>query len=451
MSLLEDFKKFLFRGNVVDLAIAVVIGASFGKIVGAFVDDLVMPLVSPLVPGGDWRNATFTPLNFRIGHLLGAVLDFVVVATVIFFVLVKFVALLNRKKVETVIAPAVKACPECLEVVPAAARRCKFCTSVFIAVALLLFAVPALAQPAPKFEFAAAPADDKPAVEWAAQAKGGLLLTSGNSQSTSGNLSLAGARRAGNNRLSLDAMAAYGESRNRVIPAVVTSEADITRAKVVVVNTMLARARYDRFLTTRNSVYGLAQVARDTVARKEVFGGAQVGYSRLLVATAAHEVVGEVGYDFSYESYVAATSSVVIHSARLLIGEVWKVSDDTGVYANAEILFNLNRETNALDSRIRTTSPDLAAPPSFLRFNDAGVAPFRDTRVNAKFGLTTKLWKNLSFGFGITARYDQNPALIAQSPVGPPAPSPPPTQRPFRAFANSLDVITDASLILSLL
>ncbi len=444
MALGEDFKKFLLRGNIIDLAVAVVIGGAFGRIVSAFVDDIVMPAVAPLLPGGNWREATVTPLNFKVGHLLGTLLDFIIVATVIFIVLVKLVEALNRKKAEAVPPPPItKGCPECLEVVPAAARRCKFCTSVLVAVAVLLLSMPAFAQPTPKFEAAAAPSDDgKPHVEWAAQVKGGLLLTSGNAQSTNGNLTLNVSRRAGDNRLAIDGMAAYGESNNRVIAPMPMSAADVTREEVPVTNMMLARGRYDRFLTARNALYLLGQVGRDKIAAKKLFGGAQAGYSRLLIANESHEVVSEIGYDFSYESYTAAgVDSVAIHSARLMVGEVWKVSDDTGVYANAEVLFNLNRETNALDAGVSTPPgvvPGQPLPMPIPPFIDDGVAPFKDTRVNAKTGITTKLWKDLSFGFGVTVRYDQNPALLAQSPA-------------YRAFANTLDVIVDASLIVSLL
>lgn len=129
MSVKDEFKTFLFRGNVVDLAVGVVIGGAFGKIVSAMVEDLVMPLVSALLPGGSWRELTVTPLGFKVGHMLGVTLDFLIVATVIFVVMVKFVGAVNKKAPAPPAAP-VKACGECLENVPVAAKRCKFCTSV---------------------------------------------------------------------------------------------------------------------------------------------------------------------------------------------------------------------------------------------------------------------------------------------------------------------------------
>jgi large conductance mechanosensitive channel len=132
MSLLSEFKAFALKGNVVDLAVAVVIGAAFTGIVTALVDDLVMPLVGIALPGGDWRNATVTPLNLRIGHLLGAILNFLIIAVVLFIIVVKVGGLLSRRKVVVPVAPTTKVCPECGETIPIAARRCRACTSMLV-------------------------------------------------------------------------------------------------------------------------------------------------------------------------------------------------------------------------------------------------------------------------------------------------------------------------------
>ncbi len=135
MSLRDEFKAFILRGNVVDLAIAVVIGAAFGKIVDAFVKGLVMPLVGLVLPTqGAWQ--TFMVGPFAIGAVLGEIVNFLVIAAVIFLVLVKGLGALSRlKKEEAEAAPAVpstKTCPECLETVPAAAKRCRHCTSALL-------------------------------------------------------------------------------------------------------------------------------------------------------------------------------------------------------------------------------------------------------------------------------------------------------------------------------
>jgi len=129
MSIVKEFRDFIAKGNVIDLAVAVVIGGAFGKVVGAVVDDIVMPLVGVLLPAGDWREFTVSPLHFKVGHLLGALIDFLIIAFVIFLVVVKTIGSL-KKPAPAAAAPATRQCPECLETVPAAARRCRACTAV---------------------------------------------------------------------------------------------------------------------------------------------------------------------------------------------------------------------------------------------------------------------------------------------------------------------------------
>jgi large conductance mechanosensitive channel len=128
MSLLKEFKDFAAKGNVVDLAVAVVMGQAFGKIVSSVVSDIFMPIVGAILPGGDWREFTVTPLNLKIGSVLGATLDFMVVALVLFLVVVKLIGALN-KRVTTPPPATTKKCSECLEDIPLAAKRCRACTS----------------------------------------------------------------------------------------------------------------------------------------------------------------------------------------------------------------------------------------------------------------------------------------------------------------------------------
>jgi large conductance mechanosensitive channel len=128
MSLLKEFKDFAAKGNVVDLAVAVVMGQAFGKIVSSVVSDIFMPIVGAILPGGDWREYTITPLNLKIGSVLGATLDFMVVALVLFLVVVKLIGTISKKT--TTPPPATtKKCSECLEDIPLAAKRCRACTS----------------------------------------------------------------------------------------------------------------------------------------------------------------------------------------------------------------------------------------------------------------------------------------------------------------------------------
>ena len=128
MSIIQEFKAFVAKGNVVDLAVAVVVGGAFGEIVKAFVNGIVMPLVSYVLPAKmGWEEWTLGKV--RIGVVLGATLNFVIIAAVVFLVLVKLLGVvLKRKEAEP--GPATtRACPECLEQVPLAATRCRCCTS----------------------------------------------------------------------------------------------------------------------------------------------------------------------------------------------------------------------------------------------------------------------------------------------------------------------------------
>ncbi|MBA2755322.1 MAG: large conductance mechanosensitive channel protein MscL [Chloroflexia bacterium] len=128
----DDFKQFLLRGNVIDLAIAVVIGAAFGTVVTALVEDLVTPLIAAIGGQPDFGALTFTinGSTFAYGHFLNAVISFILIAAVIFFFVVKPVnVLIERSRREPTPDPTTRKCPECLSEIPIAARRCAFCTA----------------------------------------------------------------------------------------------------------------------------------------------------------------------------------------------------------------------------------------------------------------------------------------------------------------------------------
>jgi large conductance mechanosensitive channel len=133
MKLLDEFKQFLLRGNVVDLAVAVVIGAAFGAVVTAFVEDIVTPLIAAIFGEPDFSNLTFTinGSRFLYGDLINKVITFVTIAAVIFFLVVKPVNMLMERFKSAPPPPdnTVRECPECLSKIPVAARRCSFCTS----------------------------------------------------------------------------------------------------------------------------------------------------------------------------------------------------------------------------------------------------------------------------------------------------------------------------------
>jgi large conductance mechanosensitive channel len=124
-NLAGEFKEFLLKQNALALAVGVVIGAAIGKVVSGVVDDVIMPLIGVILPGGDWRNAQIGLSGsnaIKYGDLAGRIVDFLIVALVV-FVIVK--ALLEKPPP----AASTRTCPECLETIPQAARRCRACTA----------------------------------------------------------------------------------------------------------------------------------------------------------------------------------------------------------------------------------------------------------------------------------------------------------------------------------
>jgi large conductance mechanosensitive channel len=131
-SLLKEFRQFILRGNLVDLAVAVVLGTAFGAVVTALVADLVTPLLAAFGGKPDFQQLSFdiNGSTFRYGHFLNALFTFVLIAAVIFFFVIKPVnVLMARRKVDTPADAPTRACPECLSDIPVAATRCAFCTS----------------------------------------------------------------------------------------------------------------------------------------------------------------------------------------------------------------------------------------------------------------------------------------------------------------------------------
>src|SRR4051794_36099090 len=130
--MLKDFRDFILRGNLIDLAVAVVIGAAFGVLVTAFVADFVTPLIAAIGGKPDFSSLSFTinGSRFRYGDFLNALISFLIIAAVVFFFVLRPVnALLDRMKSEPKVASETRECPECLSDVPTGARRCAFCTA----------------------------------------------------------------------------------------------------------------------------------------------------------------------------------------------------------------------------------------------------------------------------------------------------------------------------------
>ena len=303
-------------------------------------------------------------------------------------------------------------------------------SALLLSLVLLASAGPVRAQniAVPAFEFAKPP--EKPAVEWKVQAKGGFLLTSGNTETGGGTLGLDSSRKSGQNKLSLNGDLSYGRSRILTATVVDGVTSQIGRESQTTSNEWHTRGRYDRFFTPNNAAYAVALLASDKVAGKKLMGGGQVGYSRQLLKNEQHTLVAEAGYDLSFESYVAAPDTVTIQSARLFVGELFTLSKETGLSGSIEALFNLNKET-ALNANDETG-------------HTKGVDAFKDTRIVGKLGLTTTLRKSLSLALGFTLRYDQNPAPWPHIGDAPYVPN-------FVPFGDKVDTRTEATLIYTFL
>jgi large conductance mechanosensitive channel len=127
----KGFRDFILRGNLVDLAVAVVVGAAFGTVVQALVKDLITPLIGAIGGKRDFSNLAFTinKSHFLYGDFINALLAFVIIAAVVYFFVVKPVSvLLERLMPKKEVGPT-RSCPQCLSDIPAAANRCSFCTS----------------------------------------------------------------------------------------------------------------------------------------------------------------------------------------------------------------------------------------------------------------------------------------------------------------------------------
>lgn len=129
--MLKDFRKFILRGNVVDLAVAVVIGAAFGAVVTSLVKDLITPFIAAFGGQPDFSGLSFTINNskFMYGSFINALLSFLILAAVVFFFVVQPLNKLmsKLKPSDEVEKPSERECPECLSGITAAATRCKYC------------------------------------------------------------------------------------------------------------------------------------------------------------------------------------------------------------------------------------------------------------------------------------------------------------------------------------
>ena len=129
---MRDFKAFLLRGNVVDLAVAVVIGAAFGAVITSLVRDLITPIIALIFGKPNFSNLSFTinSSHFLYGDFINYLISFLTIATAVFFLVVRPInALMRRRKTQPDVESDTRSCSECLSDIPREAKRCAFCTS----------------------------------------------------------------------------------------------------------------------------------------------------------------------------------------------------------------------------------------------------------------------------------------------------------------------------------
>jgi hypothetical protein len=292
-----------------------------------------------------------------------------------------------------------------------------------IVVAAAVAAAPGAAD-AQSFSYRAADdVKDAERVEWTAAAEAGIVLTTGNSETTTLTGGGKASRRAGKNKLEIAASGAYARIATRV--AVdrdgngTIGRGEIRSDEKTTAETIEGRLRYDRYLSERQALYAAAIARRDVPAGKQVAGGGQLGYSRTVSKTAKSELVAEAGYDFTAEKLVGAPDVIAIHSLRGFLGYKGQVGPDNGFEASLEALTNLN--------------------PLDTPTGRVGIG--RDGRVNARIAWTSKIGKDLALAFSLDLKFDAAPAPLVLPGV---------TYDPgFVPEASNLDSLLKGSLIYS--
>lgn len=288
--------------------------------------------------------------------------------------------------------------------------------------------VPAIALADPAFSFTKP--DDTKAVVWNAQAKAGLLVSGGNSQSVSFSAGGTASRKADGNRFLLEAGVAYARSQLRIAQDSDNSgtigPSEIDTQTQTTTQAWNVGARYDRYFGgDKNSGFLSAKFSSDKPAGKELLAGGQIGYSRQLFKSDRLETLAELGYDFTSEKDTGL-DAVAIHSVRGYLQQSVRLSDTSNFVLKVEALENLNSENAPYEPDGNSTVPS-----------------FADLRVNGSAALNVAINSRFSIALGVTLRYDNAPALRPPFAL--------PYDTGFTPFADKLDTLTEASLVVTLL
>lgn len=247
------------------------------------------------------------------------------------------------------------------------------------------------APPDPAFQAKERPKVTKPVLLVSANL--GLLVTSGNSNVTTFTGGAFVSWKNPDNRFTFDGSIAY--ARQHVLSATdanangLVEQNEIRSESKAGAQNWYLKPRYDRYLTDTDSLYIAPAAGSDVLAGKQFMGGGQLGYSRIAYSSDPHEIIAEVGYDFTHERYLEPPdASLNVHSARLFTSYRLKLADDIFVQSAVEVLSNVLPE--------ETPTGD--------------VSRLADTRVNWKNLLSAKVWRNISGRFTFSARYDNVPA-----------------------------------------
>lgn len=267
---------------------------------------------------------------------------------------------------------------------------------ILVVAVLLVSGVAYADDPAPKFTYGdKKDVKDVKDVEWNATAEAGVVLTTGNSETTDATAGFHVSRKTGFNKVSAEGSLTYVEAAVKTLDdkngnGIVDDPSEIQTVDTVTAETEIGKLRYDRFLTDLNSLYIAAIGARDVPAGKDYDLGGQVGYSRHLAKTDTSDTVAEVGYDFTREQPVVGPGTD-IHSIRAFLGTKVKMTTGTDLEASGEILTNLNTET--------------------LATGESG-SPLEDTRFNGHIAISAKIGKSLAAQTSLDVHYDHRPAPL---------------------------------------